>query len=83
MSNPLVEEICRTNRNLKEVLTIGQLSMHKVAWQSVPVKLFSRISKARRIVQRSTSNGVVFACNMILWSVQDLQNKYVSSKETK
>lgn len=79
----LAREILCTNGMLKEALTIGQLSMHKVAWQSVSVKVFSRISEARRIVQRSTSNGVVFACNMILWSVQDLQNKYVSSKETK
>ena len=78
----LAKEILCTNGKLKEALTVAQLSVHKIAWQSVSLKVFSRISEARRIVQRSISNGVVFARNMIPWRVQELQ-KYVSSKETK
>lgn len=77
----LAKEILCTNGKLKEALTIGQLSAHKVAWQAVSVKVFSRISEARRIVQRRISNGVVFARDMIPWRVQELQ-KYVSSKKT-
>lgn len=83
MSNELEAEISRTNATLKEALTIGQLSMHKIAWQSVSVKLFSRIDEARRIVWNSISSGVSYASGALSWGVNNLQNKeHVSSKET-